>query len=657
MRARWSWRLWWRRFSVDLTLPAVLVAALATTLMLEATRVFLAYMIVVVDQSERLTIARNAAIVYCSPLLMAVAARWLLPRWLISGTVMVLATSRAILQFWEDPVARMYLGAAAVVVWGWLVIALLNRWRDPAAFGIGLGLALDLTIRLAYTTVDLPWMPTASQHLLSVILIAGMLLATLPLLRDRPRSPFSEAGWQANSSLLALGPGLALYHLVTGNLGLAEVRFDQSLGIVGLRLSLAQIVGVAAGTGLLLGVRRFDERQPRSRWTLLACVIGLTALGAWLIWRSPDLAQATGMLGAFGAATLFVHALRGPARPAGRPGLITTAVWVTAGLALQAATVFLYYSETGQPRLMTVVVGGLIAGALLAGAPRPVATTPHIRRFAALSAIVLILAVVVALRSMLRDEEPAISIPLAREMTVVTYNIQAGFSRDNRWSLERIARTIEAQQPDIVILQEVSRGWFILTGIDQARWLSQRLDMPLIFGAASRDGLWGNAILTRAPVSSTLIRQFTSTVNLHRSAVGAQIETESGSIWVFATHLDNPDEAGAVRLEQVEQLLALWDGKAPAVIGGDFNAPPDSDVVVRITAAGLVDTGSDLGPEVTTSERGQRIDYIFVTPDITVRATRIPDVWTSDHKPVVAELTLPPPQQEAMRRSGARSDT
>ncbi len=638
---RWSWRLWWHRASVDVTLPVVAVTAVSTTLMLEATRVFLAYMIVVVDQAERATIARNAAIVYGSPLLAVALARWLRPRWLIAGTVVLLAGSRALLQFWDDPAARMYLGAAAVMAWGWLVIALLNRWRDPAAFGIGLGLAVDLIIRLGFNTVDLPWMPAATQHLLTVLLVAFMVLAAWPLTRDRPHGQFSESGWRATGSLLALGPGLALYHLVTGNVGLAQVRFDQSLGLVGLRLSLAHIVGVAAGTGLLLGVRRLDERQSRSRWALVAIVIAFAALGTWLVWRSPAIAQAAGMLGAFGASTLLVHALRGPSLPVERPGLTATTMWVTAGLALQAATVFVYYSQTGQPRLLILVVSGLIAGALLAGPPRPVATTPHIRRFATLSAVVLALAMLIAVRSMLRDEEPAISIPLQREMTVMTYNIQAGFSRDNHWSLEQIARTIEAQQPDIVILQEVSRGWFILTGVDQARWLSQRLDMPLIFGPASRDGLWGNVILTRAPVSSITVRQFTSTVNLRRSAIAAQVETESGAIWVYATHLDNPDEAGTVRLEQVDQLLALWNGRTPAIVGGDFNATPDSDVVQRLLNAGLVDTGAELGPEATTSETGRRIDYIFVTPDIAVLAAQIPEVWTSDHKPVVAQLALP----------------
>ena len=65
----------------------------------------------------------------------------------------------------------------------------------------------------------------------------------------------------------------------------------------------------------------------------------------------------------------------------------------------------------------------------------------------------------------------------------MTYNIQAGFPRDNRWDLEGTAAAIEAVDPDVVLLQEVGRGWPLMTGVDGARWLSDRLDMNLVCGA------------------------------------------------------------------------------------------------------------------------------------------------------------------------------
>ena len=115
---------------------------------------------------------------------------------------------------------------------------------------------------------------------------------------------------------------------------------------------------------------------------------------------------------------------------------------------------------------------------------------------------------------------------------------------------------------------------------------------------------------------------------------------EAGDLWVYGTHLDNPKGAGDVRLEQVNQLLGVWNGHAPAIIGGDFNALPDSDVMATFAGAGFVDVGTALDPEAFTSEAGHRIDYILTTGGLSTRDVRIPDVWTSDHKPVVVELTI-----------------
>ena len=307
---------------------------------------------------------------------------------------------------------------------------------------------------------------------------------------------------------------------------------------------------------------------------------------------------------------------------------------VAASLAVHAVLIALVAVQ------VAVAVGVLIVAAWLTGRPTPRERSTFFERSLRTSLVPVVVAGVVCGVALVRTDDVDAGPPLPRDVTVMTYNIQVGFSRDNDWSLERTARTIEAQDPEIVILQEVSRGWVIASGVDEVRWLSERLDMPVVFGAASRDGLWGNAILTRAPIKSESVTIYASTQNLRRSVVVLQLETEAGDLWVFGTHLDNPDEAGAVRLEQVDQLIEVWDGRSPAILAGDFNAPPESDVLAALTAAGFVDTGAAFPPETFTMEDRRRIDYILTAGPIATREVRIPDVWTSDHKPVVAELTL-----------------
>jgi endonuclease/exonuclease/phosphatase family metal-dependent hydrolase len=281
----------------------------------------------------------------------------------------------------------------------------------------------------------------------------------------------------------------------------------------------------------------------------------------------------------------------------------------------------------------------LLVGAFSNGSRTPVAPAWHptsLRGWFAAAAVVLL---GVSIQQEVTFSEPKARSPLTGSVTVVTYNIQAGFSRDNIFDLEQTARTIEEANPDIGLLQEVGRGWLVLTGIDEALWLSQRLEMPFYFGAASDDGLWGNAILTRAPVSDETLRKFTSSENLKRSVISVSVATESGPIWVAATHLDNPDDAGTVRMEQVEQLLALWNERRPALIAGDFNAPPDSDVVARMREAGFNDHADLLG-RATTSEDQRRIDYIFTTTGLDVSKALVGDRWASDHLPVTATMML-----------------
>jgi endonuclease/exonuclease/phosphatase family metal-dependent hydrolase len=131
----------------------------------------------------------------------------------------------------------------------------------------------------------------------------------------------------------------------------------------------------------------------------------------------------------------------------------------------------------------------------------------------------------------------------------------------------------------------------------------------------------------------------------------------TGTAFVHAnTHFDHRGEQA--RRESATLLVDRLDaiaGEAPAVVTGDFNATPDSEVYATLSAA-LTDAASAAGithgPAGTytgfevTDEPGRRIDYIFVTEGVTVtRHGVLTDQWRgrypSDHRPVLAEVTLP----------------
>ena len=89
----------------------------------------------------------------------------------------------------------------------------------------------------------------------------------------------------------------------------------------------------------------------------------------------------------------------------------------------------------------------------------------------------------------------------AGPLRLMTYNLHQGFDVDGRLDPAGLAEMIELEQPDVVALQEVSRGWLVTGGLDLHAWLRRRLGLAGRF-AGTADPQWGNAVLSRLPLHS-----------------------------------------------------------------------------------------------------------------------------------------------------------
>jgi endonuclease/exonuclease/phosphatase family metal-dependent hydrolase len=605
--------------------------------MLEAIRVLASYLFFATDNSHRaapLGVALGA--------LVALALEGTLARSLgfpkaILLSVGGLVLSRVALQFWAQPCTRIGLAAAAVVCWGWLSAALLVDRRAAGSLGIVAGLALDLSIRIAFQTVDLPWMPGFAGHAVTLLLAAASVVAAWVVARtDDP----AECSSEISVSLAAVGPGLALHHLVTGNLGLAQVKLGLQLPAAASVLAVGMMFGVAGG---LLVVGKWSPKRWRGPAGIARTTgpVALSGLGYWLFWSGGRPAPVGLVLGAAGSITLLLRALLGGDRP-GRPASpLKVSLWLAVGMALEVLLLLVYYGSSGTPWVLAAAIVLLAIGSFSAGAPALVAPGYGEGLRALAAALATLLVAACGLR-LLTSSRPTPRPFAGSDLTVMTYNIQSGFALDNSWSLERTARTIEAQRPDVVVLEEVSRGWLIAGEMDQALWLSRRLGMPYAFGANSDGGLWGNVILSRAPIIEADSYQYSANKHRKRGAVVARLEAGGDGLWVFGTHLAAPRGAGGVRERQARELLDVWRGREPALIAGDLNADPGDAALGTLRAAGFVDLGRSLGPSVSTSEDGRRIDYILATRDVAVLGVSVPPGWASDHRPVVARIRLRP---------------
>ncbi|MGH9340551.1 MAG: endonuclease/exonuclease/phosphatase family protein [Acidobacteriota bacterium] len=278
-------------------------------------------------------------------------------------------------------------------------------------------------------------------------------------------------------------------------------------------------------------------------------------------------------------------------------------------------------------------------------------------------------------------------------LTVMTFNIHHGEGRDGQLSLQRIAAVIESA--DIVALQEVDRHWSERSNlVDQAEWLAGKLNRYYVFapnldldGSTSEEGRiknsrrqYGVALLSRYPI------QFSRSYPLPKLGAGGQNPEQRGLLEcqvvipefglsrdqakgtraaarllrVYVTHLSHASMAERLlQVQRIREILERAQLTGSPYVGvdmadswvllGDFNFKPDSDEYTLL--AGASDslakdtwkiTGESEGHTINLgTEKGARIDYIFVSSDLapSVRSARVlHETNASDHQPVAATL-------------------
>jgi endonuclease/exonuclease/phosphatase family metal-dependent hydrolase len=161
-------------------------------------------------------------------------------------------------------------------------------------------------------------------------------------------------------------------------------------------------------------------------------------------------------------------------------------------------------------------------------------------------------------------------------MRVLSYNIHKGIGgRDRRYRLERIIQVIEAENPDVICLQEVDRNVARTWHDDQPKKLSEALGaVAHLFQLNVRfqSGGYGNLLLSRWPVRNAHQISLRLKRRKPRGAQLAVIESPEGPLHLVHWHLGLAERE---RRWQVRHLLdhALFHESAhlPTLIVGDYN--------------------------------------------------------------------------------------
>lgn len=237
------------------------------------------------------------------------------------------------------------------------------------------------------------------------------------------------------------------------------------------------------------------------------------------------------------------------------------------------------------------------------------------------------------------------------DLRVMSWNLHYGVSDQPRVALDEISTAIATESPDVVLLQEVSRGWILGGGADMLTWLASGLDMEAAWAPAA-DRQFGNVVLSKWPVSDvSAYRLPYGDGPQNRSFVSATIAHPTSDVRVTSTHLQHRADNADTRLSQVSALLervTADDNGGLAILAGDFNAIPDSDEIAPVLDAGWVsaiDAAGDATQNTHPSHAPEvRIDWLFSGPGLQALDARVLTQHTpSDHLPLVADFTLGTP--------------
>jgi endonuclease/exonuclease/phosphatase family metal-dependent hydrolase len=517
--------------------------------------------------------------------------------------------------------------ALAAGLW-WVALFHSSRVADaPPSLARALPIAfvLDLALRAGLRTqpvVDLAF-PVAVGIVLVALLVFGAAgLASLS----------AERQWTAPNPVgtlaLIAAPALVLV-AESGATNGAQVALAAGLGLGPEPARATQIGQIIVGLGLAAGALALVRFGPNR--FIGAAVLAIGAALLW--WHQPVVSLVGGLFLAAGiviSAGTILGAPQLPARSPAGPVLALSLGW----LVFVGAAFGFYAFFALQPAVWAATAVVVLATL--------VAPTPIVRLGTPLAIAAATVAVAAPLLAFLSAPAPPDPQPPRVTFRLMTYNIHQGFDAGQIPSLDAIVATVANESPDVLVLQEVVRGWMIDEQHDVLSVLAQRLEMYYVWLPTIGD-LYGNAVLSRYPMEVIKRVPYTPGPTMRNQPRGA-LFVKIGELLVVGTHLDHTSDGTFVRQDQVRTILReLGDAKA-VVVAGDLNAEP-GDIEIRLfDQAGFQDLGQSAGPTTTGNDPPKRIDYVWGLGVVGAQAhTTAETNLSSDHRGLVVNITRTAP--------------
>ncbi len=223
--------------------------------------------------------------------------------------------------------------------------------------------------------------------------------------------------------------------------------------------------------------------------------------------------------------------------------------------------------------------------------------------------------------------------PPKEAITLLTYNIQEGYSASGQKNYRGQLAQIKALHPDIIGLQESDTARIANSNDDVVRYFADHLGMYSYYGPKTVTGTFGVALLSRYPIENAETF-FLYSKGEQVAAIEAVIDVGAQPLRVLVTHLGN----GGPMIQQQQFLELVGDAPRRTLALGDFNFRPDTPQYA-LTTQTLLDTWTQKWPD-WQDDQGQKpkrkIDHIFISPDLRVLDARYVPEGPSDHPAVTA---------------------
>jgi endonuclease/exonuclease/phosphatase family metal-dependent hydrolase len=581
-------------------------------------------------------------------------------RRLILITAVGLGIMRLFMQFWwGEPFFNLGLAIIGTILFFIFLPACFEDARlrgSPAishyALGLLGGLALDVAINGAFGTYDTVWQVEPLPVLLTLLLVIIQLVLFLGITpKTKPTPAKSRTIKSSGISMarsftwLAIGPFLFLELIVFQNIPRVATLTGWSLPISFGLVLLAQLAGLAAAACLLN--KSWRMLWP---WAVIAGIL-LPTVVALGYQKPPALIATMFLVGQVLLSMLIAMTLIGIATSTGKTQ--RSGVWIANGIGMVLLLVLIlaYYAvyDIKLPynnAALEPIAAGIVAICAICALIFQKQEIKVDRKLWLAPVFALILLILPLVQTIMW-RTPAAVTGQGFPVSIMTYNLHNGFNTKGKLNLEEIAQVIESNNPDIVALQEVSRGWLVSGRADMLTWLSQRLNMPYVSGPTA-DPFWGNAILSRYPILAYSRYDLPPRdLFILRGFIVALIDLGDGKqLKVIDTHFHHLEGQSDIRQLQSGAILSFINSidNNNIVLLGDLNAEPSDPEIAILYQNRLIDAARKIDPQLAytfpSNNPQQKIDYIFVSYDLRNRIgdAKIPSSTASDHLPVFAVI-------------------